>query len=217
VIPVGDVIPTRTRPAVTWGIAALTILVAIAVRVAAGDRGAGIAAAIGIQPDAFSWVRALGSLFLHLDWLSLVTNIAMLLIAGRTLEDRLGHDRFAALYVLGALAGAVTVSIASPAAFRTVIGAGAAVGSTAGAYLALFPRSRVLMWLPVVNEAVEIPAVVLIATWCLCQLIAAADAFAPAGTGGVAALWNVIGGLVMGAGLAHLLVRRERLRVDWWS
>ena len=98
-----------------------------------------------------------------------------------------------------------------------VVGAGAAVGAAAGGYVALFPRSRVLMWLPLLNEAIEIPAVVLVAAWCLCQLIAAAQAVAPAATGGAGALWNVIGGLVMGAGVVHVLVVRDRLRVEWWS
>ena len=105
----------------------------------------------------------------------------------------------------------------SPRSWVRVARGGAAAGSAAGAYVALFPRSRVLMWLPLLDDAVEIPAIVLVATWCLCQLIAAAQAFAPATTGGVAALWNVIGGLVMGAGVVHLLVRRERMRVEWWN
>ena len=144
-------------------------------------------------------------------------NVALLLIAGRTLEDRLGHDRFALLYVLGALAGAVAAALGPVTPFTAILGAGAAVGAVAGAYVVLFPRSRVLMWMPIPNDAVEIPAIVLIVAWWLCQLIAAANAFAPPGTGGVAAVWHVMGGLLMGAGVAHLLVRRERLRCEWWS
>lgn len=216
-IPVGDVIPTRTHPVVTWMIATLTVIAAVAIRVFATDRGADIAARIGLAAADFSVVRSLTAAFVHIDWLSLVSNVAVLLIAGRTLEDRLGHDRFALLYLLGALAGAITVSVAAADSMVIVAGAGGAAGSVAGAYFALFPRSRVLMWLPLLDDAVEIPAVVLVAAWCLCQLIASAQPFAPEAFGGAAALWNVLGGLVMGAGVVHVLVRRERMRVEWWS
>jgi membrane associated rhomboid family serine protease len=219
VIPAGDVIPTRTRPVVTWVIATAAVIVAIGIRGVASDRVTEVAARIGLLPTAFSLVRALAATFVHLDWLSLVSNVALLLIAGRTLEDRLGHDRFALLYLLGALAGGTAASVGHGMSFTIVVGAGGAVGALASAYVALFPRSRVLMvvWLPFFQDAVEVPAIVIVAVWACCQLIAAADLFAPAGTGGVPALWSVLGGLVMGAGVAHLLVRRERLRVEWWN
>jgi hypothetical protein len=33
----------------------------------------------------------------------------------------------------------------------------------------------------------------------------------------VPALWSALSGRVFGAGVVHLLARRERLRVEWWS
>jgi membrane associated rhomboid family serine protease len=218
VIPVGDVIPSRTRPFVTLAITTFTVAVAAAIRLFADSQGGDLAAAVGAMPASFSIARALAATFVHLDWLSLGANVALLLIAGRTLEDRLGHQRFALLYLAGSVAGAVVAAWASPMTYQVVLGAGGATGALAGAYVALFPRSRVLMlvWLPFLHDAVEIPAIVLVAAWGFCQLVAAADIYAPPGTGGVAALWSVAGGLVMGAGVVHLLVRRERLRVEWW-
>ena len=218
-IPVGDVIPSRTRPLVTLSVAAIIIVIAVAIRLFAGDRIPDLLLATAVVPAEFSLWRSVTAAFIHIDWLTVTVNIALLLVLGRTLEDRLGHDRFALLFLLGCLAGAVAASWTSTANYSLVVGGGAAIGALAGAYMALFPRSRVLMllWLPFLSDAVEIPAIVLVAVWGLCQVIAAANAFAPPGTGGTPALWNVLGGLVMGAGVAHLLVRRDRLRVEWWS
>jgi membrane associated rhomboid family serine protease len=219
VIPVGDVIPTRTRPVATIAIAAVTLATAVVVRLLPETVAGNLIAATGLETGRFSLLRALVAPFVHADWLSLAANLLVLGLFGRTLEDRLGHDRFVALYVLGALAGAVVVSVASPDWMRVVVGAGAGAGALAGAYSALLPRSRVLMliWLPFEFDAVELPAIILLGIWCVVQVMAAADGIAAPGTGDVPALWSALSGLVFGAGAVHLLARRERQRVEWWS
>ena len=218
-IPVGDVIPTRTRPVATIAIATVTLAAAVVIRLLPEPLGADLIAACGLTPGRFSIARALVAPFVHVEWLSLAANLAVLIVFGRTLEDRLGHDRLMALYALGAMTGALVVSLADPDWMGVVVGAGAPAGAIAGGYAALLPRSRVLMliWLPFDFDAVELPAVILLGVWSCAQVMAAADGIAAPGTGDVPALWSALSGLVFGAGVVHLLARRERLRVEWWG
>jgi len=73
-------------------------------------------------------------------------------------EDRMGHKRFAAFCTLCAAASATMHAVmkgVSP--FPFVLTSGAVAG-VLGAYVVLYPRSRVLMFFPVPMRLVEIPA-----------------------------------------------------------
>ena len=163
-IPIGDVIPTRTPPVVTIALIALTVVVSTQV------------IAIGLA------IVLLNMLFL---WLF-----------GWTVEDRLGHGRFAALYLLvGAAASAVSMPL---------IAVSSAVGSIIGAYFLLYPKSSMLILIPVPLSTVEIPAVVFLALWCVLQIL----------TGMIAVPFA---SFFAGAALCLALRRPERVRVEWWS
>lgn len=58
------------------------------------------------RPGAFPAVATLlTSLFLHAGWLHLIVNLTFLLWIGRHVEAVAGHLRFAAIYLLGGIAG----------------------------------------------------------------------------------------------------------------
>ncbi len=78
--------------------------------------------------------------FLHADWEHLLLNMLFLWVFGQSLEDRLGPVGYLAFY----LAGGVMAGVGY-AAFRDhpVLGASGAIAAVTGAYLALFPLSRV--------------------------------------------------------------------------
>ena len=116
-LPLRDVIPTRTTP---W----IAIVIVGAYVLAAGG---------GVLP--------------HTGWLSIVANVLPFLIFGETLEDRLGHPRFLVFVAVGAVvavAAGAWVAADAPAALVVVTGAAATV---IGGYFALFRRSRVLLFL----------------------------------------------------------------------
>jgi membrane associated rhomboid family serine protease len=76
-----------------------------------------------------------------------------------------------------------------------------------GAYLVLFPRARVVVFIPISFMLLhEIRAFWLLVIWFALQLVSAVAA--PAGAG--VAWWAHIGGFVAGAVLALPLVRRRQ-------
>jgi len=218
-IPVGDVIPSRTRPWVTIALIAANLLVFARVLTLPATDLASFFGAYGLVPADFRWPALATSLFVHTGWLHVVTNMACLWIFGATMEDRMGHLRFLIFYVAVGTVAALTEVWAHPALDLPLVGASGAVAGVMGAYLANFPFSRVLVlvYLVVFVEVIEVPALFFLGLWFLLQVLggiqSAADALA---IGGVA-LWAHAGGFVAGAALVWLFRQRERQRVAWWS
>jgi membrane associated rhomboid family serine protease len=171
-----------------------------------------VAYAYGWTGPRLWWLFPVPAL-LHLGALHAVSNMLALWIFGDTLEDRLGHARFAALYLIGAIVSWTVVVATHPVSAVPGIGAGGAVAAVIGAYLAQLPRSRVLVLvpLPFFFDLVEIPAAIVPAFWCLLQIIGVTGA-----GGGVTAaaqvLWAIGAGGVTGAAAGALLSRRA---ADW--
>jgi hypothetical protein len=137
-------------------------------------------------------------------------------LTGGTLEDRLGHARFAAFAGFCAAAACA----APAAAGRGVDPVWAAAGMTAGmitGYTAMFPRSRILTLVPVVIgiEVADVPAWVVFGLWAVLQTAAAWSAPAPAVV--APAALSLAAGALAGALASVLLRRPERMRVEWWD
>jgi membrane associated rhomboid family serine protease len=101
-----------------------------------------------------------------------------------------------------------------PPAIALATGAAAAV---LGAYFALFRRSRVLLLihLVVIVDAVEVPALLVLAFWAV--LLAVSLDPIEAMHAGQALVAAQLAGLATGAAIVWPLKRRERMAPDWWS
>jgi membrane associated rhomboid family serine protease len=143
----------------------------------------------------------------------------VLWIFGSTVEDRLGHGRFAVFYLLCGAASAAA-SAAAGAATLAPVAAGGAVAGVSAAYFLMFPKSRVLTLVPVVVgvDVLDVPAWSVCGVWAIVQVAAAGTVVArDAGTGAVAMVAGLAAGALAG-GLGWLVFRRpERMRVDWWD
>ncbi len=85
-------------------------------------------------------IQFLSYQFLHADAMHLLGNMLFLYVFGNGVEDRLGRFGYALFYLVGgALAGEGHALVET----SPVIGASGAVAAVSGAYLVLFPRSRV--------------------------------------------------------------------------
>jgi membrane associated rhomboid family serine protease len=119
------------------------------------------------------WLRLFSAIFLHADWAHLLGNLLFLLIFGLPAERAMGAWRFLLLFLLGgALANLATMfMIGTPV--RLVIGASGAVSAVIGAYLALFPRAKlgVVVPLGLFLEFIRVPASLLIGGWALLQVV----------------------------------------------
>ncbi len=124
-------------------------------------------------------------------------------------EARLGPQLNEWIEVMGA--GAFLFQAASdPESTVPAIGASGAIAGVLGAYLILYPRSRVLTLVPIFIFPwfVEIPAVIYLGVWFLLQLAnGAMQLSTKAGEAGGVAWWAHIGGFVLGIILCLLLRR----------
>ena len=213
-IPLRSLQPRSRVPLVTVALIALNLL-AFYWELQLGSRLPLFIRVFGLRPIVFVahwhdlttgvWLPLLTSMFLHGGWLHLLGNMLFLWVFGGNVEDRLGHTKFLALYLLaGILAAGAQVSM-GPASRVPLIGASGAIAGVLGAYLLLFPRARVLTLVPVFFFLFfwELPAIVLLALWFTGQFVSGVASLdtGQALYGGIA-YWAHVGGFISGAALA---------------
>jgi membrane associated rhomboid family serine protease len=219
-IPLRDVIPSRTTPFVTIGIIAVNALafwLELSLPEPSLQR---FLREYGIVPAEFAWPTLVSSMFLHGGWLHAIGNMWYLWIFGDNVEDRMGHGRYLVFYLLcGSLAG-LAQTLVNPASYVPTIGASGAIAGVMGAYFVLYPHSRVLTLIPlfIFIEIIEIPAIFFLGFWFLMQLFSGVGSIAhTAGNQGGIAFWAHVAGFVAGLAGVFLFRRRERAKVEWWS
>jgi rhomboid family protein len=217
-IPLRDVIPSRTTPWVTYTLIGLNVAVFLDAWSLPDRALERFFFTYGLVPADFSWVSAVTSMFVHSGWLHIGGNMLSLWIFGDNVEDRLGHGRFILFYLVVGLAAALVQTWAAPASRLPLVGASGAIAGVMGAYFVLFPYSRVLVlvFLFIFIDVVEIPAIFVLGFWFLTQLTYGVGQLGRADVGGVA-FWAHAGGFLTGIVAVWLLKRPERARVDWWS
>lgn len=165
----------------------------------------------------------LSSMFLHGGLFHLFANMWMLWIFGDNVEDRLGHGRYLFFYLLCGIAAALAQFWSAPLSRVPMIGASGAISGVVGAYFLLYPRARVLTFIPVFIffYLVEVPAYVFIGFWFLMQflqgVIFQVGTTGDPGQGGVA-WWAHVGGFLAGVVLLQFFLRRGRGGKGqvWW-
>ncbi len=215
-IPLRDAIPSRTTPFVVMLIIALNALVFL-FELTLTDRQMQIfAMTFGLVPAWFNWPAVFTSMFLHGGWLHIIGNMLYLWIFGDNIEDRMGHGRFIVFYLLCGIAAALGQTLSAPGSTVPMIGASGAIAGVLGAYIVLFPHSRVLTLIPIFFfvQIVEIPAVFLLGIWFLLQLFSGLGSLGTASGGGVA-FWAHAAGFLCGMALVLVFRRPERQRIEW--
>jgi membrane associated rhomboid family serine protease len=208
-IPIRDAIRSRTFPIVNVVIIILNIIVFIW-QLSQGPQLKEALFLYGIVPLRYSdpeisanfttfqqYLPFLTSMFLHGGFLHILGNMWFLYIFGDNIEDRLGHIRYLIFYFLcGVTAGLVHLYTNWDSQIPT-IGASGAISGVMGAYLLLYPRSRILTLIPIFFflQFFEIPAFIFLGYWLLIQLFSAS--LTPRNVGGVA-FWAHIGGFIAG-------------------
>jgi membrane associated rhomboid family serine protease len=218
-IPLRDVIPTRTWPVVTVALIVVNALVFLHEQTL-GPRAFDLfVREWGLVPADFAWDRVFTSMFLHGGWAHVGGNLLYLWIFGDNVEDRLGHARYLIFYLLcGAVAGLAQTAINGDSAVP-MIGASGAISGVLGAYILLFPHSRVLTLVPIIFfiQLLEVPAVVLLGLWFLMQLISGVGSLGERADMGGIAFWAHVAGFVAGLAFVHVFKQPERQQVEWWD
>jgi membrane associated rhomboid family serine protease len=219
-IPIRDVIPSRTTPGVTISLIALNIVVYL-FQLALSERGQeAFLYAFGLVPADFSILSLFTSLFVHAGFAHLAGNMLFLWIFGDNVEDRLGHGRFVIFYTLCGVIAAIAQTGLDPDSLVPMVGASGAIAGVMGAYLVLYPRSRVIMLFPIPVFLFELPATVFLVMWFLVQFLNGINQlpiFERNALSGGVAFWAHVMGFVAGLILVVFMKRPERQRVEWWD
>ena len=219
-IPLRDVIPSRTTPGVTMTLIVLNVLIYLLGLMLTDQGREAFIYAFGLVPAFFSVTNVFTSMFVHGGFAHLAGNMLFLWIFGDNVEDRLGHGRFLMFYLLCGFAAAVSQAVLSPNSLVPMVGASGAIAGVMGAYLVLYPRSRVLMLFPFPPILFELPAVFFLAMWFLVQFLNGINQlpiFERNAISGGVAFWAHVMGFVTGLLLVVVMRRPERSKVEWWD
>ncbi len=154
-----------------------------------------------------AWTTAFTSMFLHGGWMHLLGNMLYLWIFGNNIEDAMGKKRFIVFYLLCGLAALLANALPDPHSAIPMIGASGAIAGVLGAYLLLFPRSRVLVAIPlgIIIHTTRLPAVWVLGFWFVLQIV---NSILNSGQQGGVAWGAHIGGFVAGMVLIPFFKRR---------
>src|SRR5438876_7076722 len=215
-IPLRDVIPSRTTPYITVTIIVLNAIAWLFELGLPRDVLPAFLQVYGVVPAYFSPPTLVTSMFLHGSWMHVIGNMWYLWIFGDNVEDRVGHGRFIVFYLMCGMAAAFGQILMDPTSTLPTIGASGAIAGVMGAYFVLYPQSRVLTLIPLIIfwEIVELPAIFLLGFWFLMQLVnaGAVAVTASTGGGGVAFAAHVAGFVV---GMVAVFVFRKREVSAW--
>ena len=208
-IPLRDALPSKNYPVVNHAIIGINVVVFL-VQIAQGADLNRFIYLYGLVParysvphvtDYFSFGQQifafLSFMFLHGGFWHLLGNMWSLYIFGDNVEDSLGSLRYLIFYLLCGFTSGLAHLVLNLQSNIPTIGASGAIAGVMGAYLILYPHSRILTLIPiiVIPWFIEIPAYFFIGIWFALQLINAASSH-----GGVAGIawWAHIGGFVFG-------------------
>lgn len=227
-LPVRDHLPTRSFPAINYGLIALNLGVfGLEVSSAAGGVGAAaltqrwalVPAQLIAHPLA-SAPSLLTHMFLHGGFSHIAGNMLFLWIFGDNVEDALGHARYALFYLACGIAAALAQVAANPQASVPMLGASGAISGVLAAYAVLYPRSPVtvinpipFMWL-FWGFFMSFPAWLVILEFFAVNLW---NAFQPSSAAGGVAFVAHVGGFIGGLVLLPLLRKREPVDYDEWD
>ncbi len=145
-------------------------------------------------PEKSVYLAVLTSLFLHGSLAHLGFNMLFLWIFGNNLEDRWGRVRYLLFYLAAGIAATLAFVITSPSSVIPLIGASGAIAGVMGAYLVLFPRTRILGLVFILP--LPLPAWMFLGFWFVSQFLGGSDGVAYAAHVGGFVFGMAVGAIV---------------------
>ena len=150
------------------------------------------------------WASVLYSMFLHEGIFHIASNLLILWVFGRVIEDMLGHFTYLFVYLAGGIVATLTFVYTHYHSVTPALGASGAIAAVMGVAVVLNPNAKLLTLLQTSGTQVAyMPA------WSVLGLFFASQFF----YGNNSVAWQAhVGGMIFGAlfGLGILLVRRLR-------
>jgi len=156
----------------------------------------------------------LTSMFLHGGWMHLIGNMLFLWVFGDNIEATIGSVKFFFFYLFGGLAASAAHILLDMESNIPSVGASGAIAAVLGAYLIMFPKSKVKILVLIIFRNFQVPALAFLGLWFVQQLISGVGEIGKnSDTGGVA-WWAHIGGFVFGIAFGFLfkgMIRKDKL------
>lgn len=161
------------------------------------------------------WLTLFTSMFMHGGWAHLGGNMLYLWVFGDNIENRLGHLKYLFFYllcgVIASLTHVFTTYFLGDNLLIPSLGASGAISGILGAYLLLFPRRSVHIFL--FFTIISVPALVALGLWIVLQILNGTRALGGNEVAGVAYSAH-IGGFIAGMVLIKFFDRAPKVAVQ---
>jgi membrane associated rhomboid family serine protease len=233
-IPLKDMTPRKSVPVMTLLLIAANVIVFIHQLALTPRQENAFIREYGLVPDRIALAFAghhhytieqallplFTCMFLHAGFLHIIGNMLFLWVFGGNVEDRMGSLPYLLFYLVCGVGSGLSQVIFSWGSHLPSIGASGAISSVLGAYIVLFPTSRILTLVPlfIIWWTIRLPALIFIGLWFFLQFLSGLTYLQSPGaaeTGGTA-WWAHIGGFGLGAILALAMAPKSR-RADMWG
>jgi len=149
--------PTRSFPVITASLIAVNVAVYLYQLTLTGSQYSSMVFKWGYIPLEYTHfvqvypqlavpygLTVLTSMFVHGGFMHLAGNMLYLWIFGNNIEDYLGKIKFIIFYLISGIVAVALFTVTSPASEVPLVGASGAIAGVLGAYVALYPRARIL-------------------------------------------------------------------------
>lgn len=136
------------------------------------------------------------SMFLHGDFMHLLGNMLFLWVFADNIEATVGNLKFLLFYALGGLAAVFGHIYFNMESAVPMIGASGAISAVMGAYLVMFPTSRIKLL--ILFFMTRVSAWLFLGLWIFQQWMAGTSSLADGGESGGVAWWAHIAGFAFG-------------------
>jgi membrane associated rhomboid family serine protease len=165
----------------------------------------------GLGPTPVSvYLTLITSMFMHGGFAHIAGNMLYLWIFGDNIENVLGHKRYLLFYLLCGIIASLSHVFATKWLGQNLLipslGASGAISGVLGAYILLFPKRRVTMFM--LRFITHVSAFWAIGLWIVFQLINGLGLLGGSDAGGVAYAAH-LGGFIAGLVLIKLLIPRS--------
>lgn len=138
------------------------------------------------------------NMFLHGGWMHLIGNMVFLWIFADNIEATVGNVNFVIFYVMGGVIASLIHFLSDTDSTIPAVGASGAIAACLGAYLVMFPKSKIKILVIYFFKSFKVPAFVFLGIWIIQELISGIGTLGvDTETGGVA-YWAHIGGFFFG-------------------
>lgn len=212
IFPIGDEnVQGGAKPIFSYAFIAINVLVFL-FQVTLGQQGINqFLTTYGTIPleimNGQDYFTLMTSMFLHGGWMHIIGNMLFLWV----FADNIEAVPFLLFYILGGLAASAAHIFFNTTSTIPSVGASGAISAVLGAYLVMFPASKIKVLVVYFFRSFTMPAIFFLGLWGVQQFISGFMSLGPAtaDTAGVA-WWAHIGGFVFGVAFGFLFRNRAK-------